>query len=557
MEEKMKNSSYDKLTPQKRQIIDEVMGNLENDNGIWRPGWGMPGVPVSGVSNKPYRGVNNFTLTLTAMARQYSDPRWLTFNQMKEKGWKFKTDEEGKSLGRGAGVSVEFFELRDKETGKCFDSKTLDGMTVEEKEEYLRDNVRPIRKYYTVFNGDVIDGIPEREKRSVNPNDKVDRVENLLDYWSSNEAKIVYGGQDAYYRISADEIHLPEREKFFSMQEFYSTALHELGHSTGHVTRLNRDIQNTFGTTDYAIEELRAEIASMFMEQDLEIVVDEKHKRNNSAYISAWKERIKDDPNALFTAIADADRIAKYVSEKEKQIKAEKKKMVEHYAIRQEENYYGEPVYKVYMEAPHGQVALGLAYAFVSREALMEEFEKMQELPYWADKEFEECSYEELETHSLERAKSEQIEEEKSEVFMRPSEVAAKAMPTATRQVDMSDRGIDTLVKMSDRDVVEKASKTKSGEKFNQLYNGISVLGDEEKDERSLMSRLAMFCNGDKEQLLRVFKSSGQFRDEKPNSFYERLAEQSIKFVERIKGEQTKPFAPMWGKGKQGLNAKT
>ena len=204
----------------------------------------------------------------------------ILFNQMKEKGWKFKTDEEGKSLGRGAGVSVEFFELRDKETGKRFDSKTLDGMTVEEKEEYFRDNVRPIRKYYTVFNGDVIDGIPERERRSVNPNDKVDRVENLLDYWSNNEAKIVYGGQDAYYRISADEIHLPEREKFFSMQEFYSTALHELGHSTGHATRLNRDIQNTFGTTDYAIEELRAEIASMFMEQDLLVLAILKYLKH-------------------------------------------------------------------------------------------------------------------------------------------------------------------------------------------------------------------------------------------------------------------------------------
>ena len=557
MEEKTKNSSYDKLLPQRKQLLDGVLENLDNYNGIWRPGWEMSGVPISAISKKPYHGVNNLILTLTSMARMYSDPRWLTYNQMKEKGWKFKTDEEGRSLGRGAGVSVEYFELRDKETGKRFDSKTLDGMTAEEKEEYFKDNVRPIRKYYTVFNGDIIDGIPEIEKKTINPNDRVERVENLLDFWSDNEAKIVYGGQEAYYRISADEIHLPERNKFFSMQEFYSTALHELGHSTGHASRLNREIQNSFGTSDYALEELRAEIASMFMEQDLGVSVDESHKRNNTAYISAWKEKLRDDPNALFTAIADAEKIAKFVSEKEKQINVEKKKMVEHYAIRQEENHYGEPVYKVYMEAPHGQVALGLSYAFASREALMDEFEKMQQLPFWADKEFEECSYEELENHSVERAKSEQIEEEKSEVFVRPSEVAAKAMPVSTRQINMAERGIESLVKMSDREVVEKASKTKNGEKFNQLYNGISILGDEEKDERSLMSRLAMFCNGDKEQLMRVFKSSGQFRDEKPNSFYERMAEQSIQFIEKIKGDSAKPFVPMWGKGKQGLNAKT
>lgn len=178
-----------------------------------------------------------------------------------------------------------------------------------------------------MFNGDVIEGIPAIEKHEINPND---RVENLITHWSENEAKIIYGGQDAYYRVSADEIHLPEREQFFSMQEFYSTALYELGHSTGHATRLNRDIKNLFGTPDYAIEELRAEIASMFIEQDLEIQVDEEHERNNSAYISAWKEKIKDDPNALFTAIADAERIAKFVAEKEKAYEANKKKAVEH-----------------------------------------------------------------------------------------------------------------------------------------------------------------------------------------------------------------------------------
>ena len=556
MEEKERNKAYDKLTPQRKQIVDEVIKNLESGVGLWQPGWNMPGMPESAITGKKYRGVNNFLLTFVAMSRQYSDTRWVTFNQMKEKDWKFKTDEEGRSLGKGAGVSIEYFKMRDKETGKPFDRKVLDGLTAEEKEDYINDHVRPIRKYYTVFNGDIIDGIPTKEIRTINPNDKVERVEKLLTYWSENEAKIVYGGQDAYYRISADEIHLPERERFFSMQEFYSTALHELGHSTGHETRLNRDIQNLFGTSDYAIEELRAEIASMFIEQDLEIQVDDEHKRNNSAYISAWKDKIKDDPNALFTAIADAEKIAKFVAEKEKANEANKKKAVEHYAIKQEENAYGEQVYKVYMVAAHGQVGLGLNYGFASREALMTEFEKMQELPFWADKEFEECSFEELENRSIEIAKTEESKEPETEVFIRPSDIAARALPTATKQVDMSERGVETLTRMGDRDIVERASKTRNGEKFSQLYNGVSVLGNEEKDERSLMSRLAMFCNGDKDQLMRIFKSSGQFRDEKPNSFYERMAEQSISFVKMI-NLGSKPIVPTLGKGKQGINAKT
>ena len=124
---------------------------------------------------------------------------------------------------------------------------------------------------------------------------------------------------------------------------------------------------------------------------------------------------------------------------------------------------------------------------------------------------------------------------------MKPSEVARSVAFAQVRQVDMTGRGIESLRRMTDRDVVERASKTKSGTKFSQLYNGISVLGNEEKDEYSLMMRLAMFCDGDKDQLMRVFKSSGQYRDEKPNSFYEQMAERSFKFLDGLKQQDTTP----------------
>lgn len=562
MEEAIKQVDYEKLTPQRKFLFDEVMKNLDEGAGIWRAGWSMPKVPESAITKKQYHGINNVTLSLVSMSRGYGDYRWVTFNQMQEKGWTFKTDEEGNSLGKGAGVSIEYFDLIDKQTGKRLDKSVLDGMTIEEKNDYFAQNVKPIRKFYRVFNGDIINGIPALEKTEINPMEKVDRVEQLLDYWNENEAKIVYGGSQAYYRPKTDEIHLPNREKFFSMQEFYSTALHELGHSTGHESRLNRNIENLFGTPDYALEELRAEIASMFIEQDLEIQVDAEHKRNNSAYIAAWKQEIKDNPNALFTAITDADKIAKYVSlkvqQKNNQVQNEQKKAIEKYAIITDKNHYDETVYKVYMAGAYGQTALAINYAFSSKEALMEEFGKLQTLPFWADKEFQECTFEELQDFSIERAEKEQIQEEKSEVFVKPSEIAARAMPaTAGKPVDMSERGIESLTRMGDRDVVERASKTRDGAKFTQLYQGVSILETEEKNERSLMSRLAMFCNGDKEQLLRIFKSSGQFRDEKPNSFYERMAEQSLKFVESIKSKNASPLRPIWGKGKGGVNAKT
>ncbi len=547
---------YDKLSKARQGLLEMVINNFDKGT-IWMQGWVGTGVPESATSGKKYRGVNYLYLALVSMANGFKDNRWATYKQMEERGWTFKKDEEGKSIARGKGIPVEFFELRDKETKKSFDRHVLDGMTVEEKDEYLRDNVYPLKRSYIVFNGDLIDGIPEKEKPQINVNDKIERAENILDYWDKNEAKITYGGTQAFYKPSDDTIHLPERESFKSMQEFYSTAFHEIGHSTGHKDRLNRDLTNSFGSSLYALEELRAEFASLFLEQDLNIEPSETHIQNNAAYIETWKKEITEDPNALFTAIADADRISRYVISKEN----EKKKEVEHYSIVQEENRYGEMVYKVYMCSAYGQTSLALNYGFSDREALMKEFEKMQEMPYWKEKDFQEVTYEELTQISKERAMKEEVEQEKSSEYKRPSEIvadskvviAAKAMP----KVDMTERGIESLNKMSDREVVERATRAKNGEKFSALYNGIPLYGNEGKNERSLMTRIAMCSSGDKSQIMRIFKSSGLFDDAKPNSYYEKIADNSLEFVNKFLSRNAEEVANGGtGKGKVGFNAK-
>ena len=557
MNEEAKSRDYEKLTPERKALIELVQKNMIENDSLWVPGWVNTGVPVSAVTGKKYRGINNMNLTLVSMVRGYSDNRWVSYKQMENNDWHFKTDEEGKSLGKGSGVVIEFFELRDRETKKAFDRKSLDGMTKEEQQEYMTRNVYPLRKYYRVFNGDLIDGIPEREKREIDPNGINERAENVLSYWSENEAKIIYGGQSAFYRPSTDEIHLPPKEAFYDMPEFYATALHEVGHSTGHETRLNRDLSGKFGTSDYATEELRAEIASLFLEQDLEIQVSEKHIENNSKYIKAWHDKISEDPNVLFTAIADADKIAKYIVEKEHQ--AAKAKNTEYYSIVQSEDEIGDTCYKVYGVMPYGQVRPLINYEFKSLDSLKTEFENFKAAPAYADKTFEEVPYDELEALSKQAYEREekQAEKEGRDIYAPPSVIAAMGVATVSKAVDMTSRGIKSLTKMSDRDVVEKASKTKNGEKFTQLYNGLSVLGSEEKDERSLMTRLAMFCQGDKEQLLRVFKSSGQYRDEKPNAFYDEMAKQSLQFVSSMRANGQNPVPMNTGKGRFGVNAKT
>lgn len=545
MSDKEKKSAYDKLTPQRQRLVDAIMANLENNHSLWRQGWVTSGAPVSAISGKRYNGVNRLFLSMATMERGYSDNRWLTYNQMKEKGWEFKRDAEGNSMGKNAGVSIEYFSFYDKATKQKFDKHTLDGMTEAERDDYMDENVIALRKYYCVFNGDVVEGIPEREKREIDRSGENKRAEGILQFWSDNEAKIIYGGDEAFYRPSTDEIHLPERNAFVDLPEFYSTALHEVGHSTGHEKRLNRDLSGGFGSDKYAEEELRAEIASMFIEQDLGIEAGEKHIENNSAYIQAWHDKIKDDPNVLFRAIADAEKITQFVIAKESEIKKE----VEPYAIIEDENDSGEKVYKVRMVAEHGQTQLALSgYPFRSKEALMTEFGKMQELPFWSGKEFQEVTLDELEAESKKRAEEQsakaerlrEIEEEQSEVFIPPSEVAAEVAEEAAvvgtvAAVEMTGRGIESLTRMDDRDVVDKASKTKHGDKFLALWRGESVLGTEEQNERSLMARLAMHTGENTEQLLRIFRASGQFREDKPNVYYEQMAKDEMKFVAGLK----------------------
>ena len=555
-ENETKSSAYEKLTPQRKQLVDQVLANLEKGNLFWTQGWVAAGAPESAVTGKKYRGINNLYLSLVAMAENYGDNRWATFRQMEEKGWTFKKDEEGHTLGKGKSVSVEYYEMRDKETKRRFDRSVLDGMTFDEQREYMDKNVYWLRKFYRVFNCSLMDGVPAKEMPTIDVNDRIEKAEAILDYWNANESKIVYGGSQAFYRPSTDEVHLPEREKFKSTQSFYDTAFHEIGHSTGHQSRLNRDLSGGFGSQSYAMEELRAEIASIFMAQDLGIEPSEDRLQNNAAYIQSWKDEIKENPNALFTAIADADKIARYVSSKEQAYRQTKD--VEYYAIVEETNAYSEQVYRCYICDEEGKVKPLINYGFADKDALEKELDKIKELDLWKDKSFEEVGIEALKAKSEEKEKAGKVEQEKSTEYIRPSELVAAEVAAKALPVSMDGRGLESLTRMSDRETLSRAETYygKDG-KFSDLYHGKNVLKSEEESEYGLMVRLAMFCGGDQDRLLRVFRSSGQYREEKPNAYYEKMAENSLKFISDTK----RSFAPMgeqsgFSKGKVGINSK-
>ena len=157
-----------------------------------------------------------------------------------------------------------------------------------------------------------------------------------------------------------------------------------------------------------------------------------------------------------------------------------------------------------------------------------------------------------------EKGKAGKVEQEKSTEYIKPSELVATEVAAKALPVSMKGRGSESLTRMSDRETLARAEGYYAKDsKFADLYVGKNVMKNIERSESGLMLRLAMFCENDEEQLLRIFKSSGQFRDEKPNAYYMKLASESMKTIREMRGsiaaaQENNGFT----KGKIGINSK-
>jgi antirestriction protein ArdC len=164
-----------------------------------------------------------------------------------------------------------------------------------------------------VFNAEQIDSLPHLEVKAPDW-DRHKRAEAVL---KASDVEIRHDQADrAFYRPATDKIHLPSRDSFESADTFYSTALHELSHASGHPSRLDRDLAHPFGSVGYAKEELRAEIASLMIGDELGIGHD---PGQHAAYVKSWVQVLKEDPKEILRASRDADKIAGYVLGLEKE----------------------------------------------------------------------------------------------------------------------------------------------------------------------------------------------------------------------------------------------
>lgn len=311
------------------QVAEKLIEQLKQGTAPWQKPWepGNPNsiLPYNPVTGKRYKGINVIHLMAQSAERGYTDPRWMTYKQAQSIGAYVRRGERGTRI-----QYWKFTETRIKtdEEGK----PVLDENGKPLKEEVQLD--RPRVFFATVFNAQQIEGLPplEKEKREIRWN-PIERAEAIL---KASEAKIYHDQSDrAFYRLTTDSIHLPAKEQFKTAAGYYATALHELGHWTGHPSRLNRDLNHPFGSPEYAREELRAEIASMILGAELGIGHDPSR---HAAYVGSWIKVLRDNPLEIFRAAAAAEKIQAYILglEPERERKLEQKKESQDHTSRRD-----------------------------------------------------------------------------------------------------------------------------------------------------------------------------------------------------------------------------
>lgn len=286
----------------------EELKNPKNDTSPWRKGYVKMNF-TNTVSGKDYKGINRFHLMRSARKHGFSDHRWITYNQMKTANE--ANGEELYILERGStATKIEFHQwITPEEAKERMERQKAKG--VEDEMIVKREDGYWVHKYYNVFNAQQFVRFPELEQLSEDVKNAM--LDNALE---NSEAPIHYDQMDKnYYMPAKDEIHLVRKEYWEDKQKLYATALHEMAHSTGHSSRLNRSIENEFGTKEYALEELKADFASTILFQTYGLEQTEEQKKNSLAYLKHWYKILKEDPNQLVYAIKDAEKAVEYIEE--------------------------------------------------------------------------------------------------------------------------------------------------------------------------------------------------------------------------------------------------
>lgn len=285
------------------EVTDRIVAALEQGVAPWVCPWrrdscGDGGRPHNGASGHVYKGIN---IVLTGMGG-FASSRWYTYRQALALGGQVKRGQKGTTV-----IYWAFVEAKDK--------------TPAEGDGEVTGRKIPVLKSYTVFNCEQVEW-PCGSKHAVTvatatvastpdtdgsdgADDNYTHVEGVV---AATGAEIEHHGVRAFYSPSEDKIVLPVKSRFDDSTAYYATVLHELGHWSGHETRLCRNLTGRFGSDSYSAEELTAELASAFLCAELGVAGHLQH----AEYIASWIRVLKSDKKAIFTAARLAQEAADF-----------------------------------------------------------------------------------------------------------------------------------------------------------------------------------------------------------------------------------------------------
>ncbi len=279
------------------EVTARIIRQMEEGTVPWVQPWtskgaGSPalGLPQNAATKRPYSGINILLLWGAAQEQGRESQLWLTFKQALALGGAVRKGEKGTTIVYADRFTPESEKQKAAETGR--DAREV-----------------AFLKRYTVFHVDQCDGLPEDAVtgRAPLPPRQIEPVaESLIE---ATGADVRVGGDRAYYVPSQDVIQVPPQPAFRDQINYYRTCFHELGHWTGHATRLARDLSTSFGTKDYAREELVAEMASAFLCAEMGILPTVRH----ADYLANWLAVLREDKRAIFRAASLASKAADFV----------------------------------------------------------------------------------------------------------------------------------------------------------------------------------------------------------------------------------------------------
>lgn len=278
------------------EITDKIIAELEAGRVPWVQPWGTEAakaplsMPRNAASARPYSGINVLILWGAVIERGFSGQSWLTFRQALALGGHVRKGERGTTVVYADRFVPADERRRAHEMGE-------DAQAV------------PFLKRFTVFNTDQCDGLSADVATTAPmplPGMIEPQVEALI---KATGIDFRIGGNRAFYMPAEDYVQVPPPAAYFEPINWHRTALHELGHASGHPSRLNRDLGGSYGTKKYAFEELIAELCAAFSCASLGIVPTVRH----ADYIGSWLEVLREDNRAIVRAASQASKAADYL----------------------------------------------------------------------------------------------------------------------------------------------------------------------------------------------------------------------------------------------------